>query len=177
MKYSLATTVKERVWKLKSIENKTFKEIQNIMGDEGVNLTVNQINEVSREMRVGNRYGRNENQIATIKTNTMDKREAILTELENMKNSLNDPEAIRDKLEVIKQMVGLLDGIDRYSGKGTPHTQINILQIKARDEKFDKFFDWVLIHSGLTKEKIDEFEHFMGETEKIIDAKYTEENP
>ena len=174
MKTGLSTQIKEEVWKLKSVDNKTYSEIMEIMGESGVSLTDNQIREVSREMRKGNRYGQNSKQIERIRTNTMSKREQLLTELESMKDMLNNPEMLKGKLEVIKQIVSLLDGMDKFDGKGTPHTQINILQVKARDEKFDKLFEWMLTKSGLNRGKLDEFETYIKDTEKIIDAKYEE---
>lgn len=167
----LPDNVKQRISDMKFLENKQYKEIgEAILKDFGVSVTDNMIREIIRDVSHG-APAKTEKGTAIIRANTEVKKQQLLAKLDEVIEALDssDPKQAIAKVQAIKAALwGLTVGQPNVPQN---QTQINV-QVNIFRDKFDKTNEWLLTRSGLSREKLDDYEMFMRKEEKVIDAKY-----
>ncbi len=154
----LSTEVQEEIWNRVTLKNESLKSVA---ADKG--LTYNQIRETLRRYRHQIAYKVPEKQLALLDTkiNTLEIRRKALDQLNELISSVDSDTA--DKINAIRAQLTVADSIDRYEGRGTPHTQINIIQIKTLEGILDKLMEWVAVN--LSPDLQSKFTSFMDQVE------------
>lgn len=171
----LPTYIKQKIWQAKTLENKKYREIQDkVLKEDNMEISANQVREVIREMKHGNRYGKNIKQREAILVNTGLIRQKMLERLDKLLVMLEkDPKQVPNYIQAIKTELNLARDIDVAGGRFLPRTQINI-QINKLEaihhKKFDLLVDWWMERAP--RKMLEEFEGYVGEVDKIVDAEF-----
>ena len=160
------------VWERYTQRNETLKTIS---ADTG--FTYDQCREVIRRFRHGIRESppTSNEIVADAKMDSMAIRRKAFNDLNIIVNSVD--EATANKLGAIMGQLKIADAIDRFEGRGTPRTQINIIQVDRLNSLLDRVIDWLVDH--LSDSQKEEFYKFSDELDKerkdipAIDAEYT----
>lgn len=155
--------VRKEIWERYAIKN---EKLSSICREKGV--TYNQGREVIRLYRHGNRTQRKDDALLQVRVNTMEIRLEVLEKLNEIIKQYSE-EDVKAVLTALHSKLILADSVDRYEGRGTPHTQINILQVRT-EKKMDEIMRWVA--SNLPPDKNTEFANFLEGMEKSVDAEY-----
>lgn len=162
----LSDEEKHRVFQMKTVESKTYKQIVEQFADEGKTISDNQVREAVR-------WGTHSKEETAIQA-----RIDVLGELKKAMGELNDLLGLakQDKewataISAVNSKMKVIEIVIRSLGKwDSPKTQINILVVE-REQKFrEKIYEWLI--RKLPKEFLDEFQGFVGETEKVLDGEY-----
>jgi hypothetical protein len=89
------------------------------------------------------------------------------------------PEEAMTKVMAIKTKLQIANSIDKYEGRGTPHTQINIVQLRLDETqtKLDELIRWIV--KNCNSEQVAQLKTFLqaknivSEEGKTVDAEYT----
>ena len=163
--------IQNKIWQLKTLHHKSYKEIIGAIYEEfNVEITDNQVREAIR--RIKYKDPKHKTAIQAIHINTGRIREEVLNDLDEVITAVKgNPKQALTLINALKTKLSLASDIDRFEGRGVaPRMQINILQIKARDEKYDALVDWLL--QKLPKDMLNEFQGFVEKTDLVVDAKY-----
>ena len=157
---------KKRVFQLKTVESKTYKEIQEIFRGEGREISQNQVREV---VRLGV-HGSTE-LADQMNMDTQKQRRKYLNELDKILKTAKSKEELVTAIGAINTGLKALDGMDKYLGKGvSPKTQNIYILLEGEKEFRNRIYD-VLI-AELPKEILDRVQGKIEEAGRVIEAKY-----